>query len=239
MDDSFSIYDNLPEESELAFLYLDDIYHEQLSASESKWRGDEGLPASYYVEYMSKVLAAKTELQLNILADWARPQIENFSYSLYLNFRHDVVHYRTAIQIRFGRRVKTFSVRLDANAKSTIRHYTAQIRELILKSELPEKKKEALLDKLAAFENEVDRYRTRMESFGAAFVEFAGYIGDAIQAADIHRLASSIAKVLHGAKEDELKELPRPTERKQLEPPKKQEGKTPSYVEELDDEIPF
>jgi hypothetical protein len=239
MPESFPIYDNLPDEPELAFLYLEDIYYNELKQREHDWQGEEGAPSDYYTDYISKVLAARTELGLDILPGWKRPTIVDFHYGFYQDFRSDVLHYRTSIQIRFGRRNKTYSVRLDLKAKTTIRHYTAKIRQLVQESDLPDKKKKRLLDKLAAFENEVDRDRTRLEAFGAALVELAGFVGEAKERADFQRLTDGIAKILWGSKEEERRELPRTPDRKQIEPPEKAAPKAGSLAEDLDDDIPF
>jgi chromosome segregation ATPase len=171
-----------------------------------------------------------------------------FSHDNYLRFRNDVVSYRTAIQIRYGKRTKSFSVRLDATAKRTIHHYLAQIRELLTELPMEDRKRQRLFDKLAAFQNEVDRDRTRFESFAAAIVELGDAIGEGSQKAEpLRRLLSSIARVIHGSKEEKLKELRRPVERKQIEPPGpfgRSTGPKPptlqkSLAEDLDDEIPF
>jgi|SRR5581483_6625290 len=240
MSDSFFIYDNLPDQPELAFLYLEEIFYQKVMTSEKEYRGD--APNSAYVEYISQTLAAKTELQLDILRDWKRPSLRDFDHSTFLDFRHDVVHYRTAIQIRFGQRTKAFSARLDVNAKRTLHHLISQLREIVLEASLTDQKRERLLDKLAAFENEVDRDRTRFDAFAATMVQFSAALGEAIDRSRVLPLLERIANVLHGSQEAESKELPKPVDRKQIEAPKKDSPKTAglrSLTEELDDEIPF
>lgn len=241
MAEESSIYESLPEQPELAFVYLDNAFLAEVVAAEQRgWGSDGGVPNSVYIEYIGKVLATRSELDIDILAGWISPTSQEFSYSTYLSFRQEVVEYRTKISIRFGRRTRTFSARLAEKDKRTVRHYIAKIRDILDKSTISDKKKDALLDKLAAFQNEVDRDRTRLEMFGAAIVEIAGYFGDAAEAADVHRLANSIAKVIWGAKDEEMKELPPPALPKRLDPPEKApKTSLRTLADELDDEIPF
>jgi len=164
------------------------------------------------------------------------------SEAFFQSFRRGVLYFRTAIQIRFGKRAKQFSVRLEPAVKLTIHHHTNQIRAILLPLDLPQAKKESLLDKLAAFENEVDRDRTRFEAFGAAVVALGGILGDAADKAEpLRKWIDSVADLIWGAKDEELKQLPSPPERKRIEPPKKETQVTnvPDFSDEIDDEIPF
>lgn len=224
MDDS--AYHDIPDEPELAFLYLEELFFREFQEAASRY--DEGyFPIVECSSYISKTLAARSELGLDILTGTLPAQISEVFYQ---GFRRDVVYYRTAMQIRFGKRTKQFSVHLDIKAKRTVHHYIGKIREFLQTLEVEERKKERLFDKLLAFEGEVDRDRTRYEAFGAAVIEFGAIVGEATSKADpARKWIDSIAGLIWGAKDEELKQLPSPPDRKRIEPPPK----------EMDDEIPF
>ena len=101
---------------------------------------------------------------------------------------------------------------------------------MVGKLEVNQNKKENLLDKLNAFAAEVDRDRTRFETWGAVVIQAADVFGEAAEKAEpARKWLDSIGRLIWGAKqeEDEAKRLPAPKEIKQIEQKKS------------DDEIPF
>lgn len=84
MDDL--LFDELPEDPQVAFLMLEGIFHGELEEAERGWKGDD-FPSSYYTEYMSKTLSAASELELDIFSNWSTPIVSDFHYHTYLNFR--------------------------------------------------------------------------------------------------------------------------------------------------------
>jgi hypothetical protein len=245
-----NILQDFPDDDEQAFLRVERAFHDELKKSERDWGQDGPPPATEYIEYMSKTLSAAKELGIEEFSQWSRPSVNDYDPSHYQDFRQDVVHYRTAIEIRLARRARASSVRLSPADKLTIHHHIGQIRELLTQTPVDERKRARLFDKLGAFESEVDRDRTKMEAFGVAFVELSGYVGEGLERAQVFKLLDKIAGVIHGAKEEETAALPPPGERKQIEPPKdfaklKRETapdslpKPKTLAEDLDDEIPF
>jgi hypothetical protein len=235
---------DIPDDPELAFLYLEDQFNQELESAEQKNWGDGGPPDRIFIEYMAKTLSAVQELQLDALQSWQTPLTGDFQLGNYLNFRHDVLQYRTRLEIRFGRRARAFSVKLSAKDKRTIHHYITKIRELIIFVELQELKKERLLNKLSSFENEVDRDRTRLDTFGATLVALAGYGAEVIEKLEpARKWLDSIGALIHGAKEQEEAAAPflPAAERRRIEaePPVTPKQDLGSLADELDDEIRF
>ena len=156
----------------------------------------------FYVEYISRVLAAIKELGLETAFATDRvPQIENVDYSTYVNFGKDVEYYKTMLQIRHARRIQDQSVHFDADTKRRIHDYITKIREIIAKLEVSQPKKTALSNKLNALALEVDRDLARSETYGALVIEAAGILGEAAEKAEpVRKWLESIGKLLWRAR---------------------------------------
>ncbi|MBI5262554.1 MAG: hypothetical protein HY852_12145 [Bradyrhizobium sp.] len=223
-------YAELPDDPEMAFLQLEKHFREQCEAK-LKVAGENDYVNMYYVEYISKVVAAIQELGISTEFETEVPSIANVSYQTYADFGKDVDHYRTKLSIRHARRAKGYSVRFDAATKTKIRHHLEQMRQIIEKLEVNRDKKQSLLDKLNDFAKEVDRDRTRFEAWGAVVIQAAEVFGEAAERAEpARKWLDSIGRLIWGAKENE-------TETKHLPPPK--EVKKIGKRSDLDDDIPF
>jgi uncharacterized protein YoxC len=66
--------------------------------------------------------------------------------------------------MRHARRVRRYSVALDASTRRKIRHYLEQIKEIGDRLDASERKKERLYDKINALVEEVDKDRTRFDA---------------------------------------------------------------------------
>jgi hypothetical protein len=226
------LYDDLPEDPELAFLSLEALFKrecdEQLARAHQEERTD-----VYFIQYISRVLAAINELRLEPqFAENSVPSIDSVNYTTYLNFSKDVEHYRTKLQIRHSRRRKEYSVALDMPTKRKLRHLLLQIKETVDKLDVSQSKKEALFAKIAALENEINRERTRFDALAALWVEVCGKIGDGVEKLEsLRKLIDSVGNLIGAAKKEEETEahrLPAPKTPKQIAPPK-----------ESGDDIPF
>jgi hypothetical protein len=203
----------LPDDPELAFLELESIFRAECDAVEGTF--NQPVRLKYYLD----VTATVQELNLNILSGWTLIEVRNFAEDVSLNFRRDVDFERMKIEIRHSRRASGYSVRFDGVAKQKITHHLTQIRTIIDKLEIDEHKRERLIAKLSALQNEVDRNRTRFDALAALTIEVAGVLGDVVEKAEINTLLTRIAEVFWGYKEDQ-KALPSPEKLKQIEPPK-------------------
>jgi hypothetical protein len=199
-------------------LRLEKHFREQ---SEAKLRqaGEHDSVNQYYVEYISKVVAAIHELNLETEFETEVPSIRNVSYNTYADFGKDVDHYRTKLSIRNARRTKGYSVSLDDATKTKIRHHLEQVRSFIEKLEVSQDKKEELLKKLNAFSADLDRARARYEAWGDVVIQAAEVLGEAAEKAEpARKWLDSIGRLIWGAKEkeNEMKQLPPPREPKRI-----------------------
>jgi len=238
-----ALYDDLPEDAEEAFLVLEERFREDRDRKAGdNFDPDQYFPADAYLEYMQRCASAAQELQIDFAGGLQVPAIGSLSWDSFRVFQGDLHHYLTTLNIRRSRRDRGFSVKFDATAKSKISHYITQIREIIARMELDDWKREALLYRLNALQEEVDRDRFRFQIFGAFVIEMGGIIGDAAERMEpARKLVDSIAGVIWGTKQaEQTKSLPPPTSPKRIPPPgPRVERKGRGRQTALDDEIPF
>jgi hypothetical protein len=227
-------YEDLPRDPEEAFLHLERQFRDECEERARSVAQDES-PNIHYVHYMASVIAAIQELGLEAQFNKPLPTIGETTYDTYLDFGKDVRYYRTRLEIRHGRRVQGYSVKFDAATKDRLRHHLKQMRGLVDKAEVEWDKKEALFSKINALQEEIDRDRTRLDALADLTVTAAGILDTALE--PINKILNNVARVFHGAQQEEQKRLPAPTPRKQIEGPKEnpQGGKRG----DMDDEIPF
>jgi hypothetical protein len=240
------LYNDLPDDEGLIFLKLESAYRQacERDAFEAQRNEPNGyFPAEQYLQYMRRTAAAAAELQLGILQNFHIPFAEDLTTSVYQDFRGQVDDYRTKFQIRHARRVKGYSVRFDAKTKRIVSHHLAQVREIIIKLEVDDWKKESLLTCLSNLQAEVDKDRSGYEVLGAFIVESAGVLGTAAEKLEpIRKLIDSVAGLMWGTKHaEQTQRLPPPGERRQIPPPKTQTKETRPLRKrgDMDDEIPF
>ena len=235
-----SLYENLPDDPELAFIELETAFREECESKLRNAHQDERTDI-YYVKYISKIIATINELGLS--GDFASrviPVISNVDYSTYLDFSKDVEHYTTMLQIRHGRRRKEFSVSLDADAKSKLRQLLEKVKSTIDTLDVSPEKKEALHAKTAALEAEINQNRTRFDVVAALWVETCGKVGEGVEKLEpLRKWLDPIGNLIRVAKHDERTvppRLPSPPKPKVIE-----DKRPPSrpLTEDIDDDIPF
>lgn len=236
-------YPDLAEDPDLAFRQLEKKFRGEMTEALSKLDERES-GNMYHLSYINRTVAAAKTLGIEIFKEWEIPSHErNDLWGEYQEFNTAVEHYLVQIQIMHSRRVRGYSVQLDASIKSKIRHYIEKIREIVDRLEVPLPKKEALTARITALSDEVDRDRTRFDAYAGLALEVAATGGEIAQQLNpLRRFLDSIAGLLGYAKqaEDARPSLPAPFERKRLTPPRK-ERLPPSQprLPDLDDDIPF
>ena len=236
---------NLPDDPELAFVEFERITRQKLDGKLASALETEMDSTSVRVDYMSAVLAAARHFELDILTGWDLPKVPSSSsyhhfYDEFQQFLSDVNHVTVKIQLKHARRTCLYSVAFDPKTKAIIRHHLTQIKEIVDKLDVPEKKRNALYRKISALENEVDRDRTRFDAFMALFLESSNATGKAAEnlkpLTDRIREISDIFGKAKAEEDEHTPALPSPDERKRNEPPRRL---PPARTGTLDDEIPF
>jgi hypothetical protein len=236
-------YPDLAEDPDRAFRQIEKKFREEMDEHLER---SEGLHSdTFTLSYMNRTIAAAKTLGIEPLKNWEVPSHRGNVWDEYQEFRIAVEHYLVQVQILHSRRVRGYSVQLDASTKSKIRHYLEKIREIVDRLEVPLPKKEALTAKITALSDEVSRDRTRFDAYAGLAVEMAATGGEVAQRLNpARKFLDSIAGLLGYAKqaEDARPSLPAPHERRRLSPPRKE--RLPPLPEQprlpdLDDEIPF
>jgi hypothetical protein len=226
---------------ELAFVYLEEKFRNKL---DSKLEGTDNSRSFdvCVIEYMNHTKAAARALNLDILDPWDVPSHgQHDLFDLYKDFTGAIDHFKVQVLIDNARSTLRFSVGLDTDEKDKLRNYVAEIKKVIDRSSLVQKKKERLYDLINAFLAEVDRDRTPWDRFADLVIGLAHLGGEVAQELEpARKLIDSIARLLGRSKEFEAAtfELPPPAQRRRIPGPPKRLP-SPTKRSEMDDEIPF
>jgi hypothetical protein len=210
---------DLPSDPIEAFLKLEETAREKFDQSDGQQLAR--------MQYMNAVITIAQTLGLDFLSGFKYPANDDVSMyqfsQKYDNLLLTVDRFLLAHRMDRTNRDKQFSVVLDPPTKSKIRHYIAQIKEVVDHLDLPQSKKEAIYNRINALSSEVDRARTRFEVLMGAVLIAADTGGKAGRAlAPVRRLLNPIIRLLSEAKEaEELLSLPAPDEVKRLPAPRR------------------
>ena len=235
-DQEHNEYFDLPDDPEVAFAVLQ---QRKFSALERIWADSNS--SSWYDErrYVDTLIAFDEVHDLGILTAFKSPPNSDRDFGDYFqDFRRTAEIASQKILMEAARRVKSGSnevVVLDGKARAAIHQLISAIREKLNDLALPEKKRDALFNKLNEFAAEVDRNRTRPEAFFSFAVDFARATREVND--EIKPLQKTIDRVFDWIeKAQKWKDsLPTWEERRRIEGPRK---KLPP-PNELDDDIPF
>jgi hypothetical protein len=237
-------YPDLAEDPDVAFRQIEKKFRAELD--EHLERSDGHNSDIFMLSYINRTVAAAKTLEIEPIKDCEVPSPRNNVWEEYQEFRTVIEHYLVQVQILHSRRVRGYSVRLDASTKSKIRHYLEKIREIVDRLGVPLPKREALTAKITALTDEVDRDRTRLDAYAGLALEMAATGGEVAHRLNpARKFLDNIAGLLGYAKqaEDARPSLPAPHERKRLTPPQKERlpapPEQPRQPDLLDDDIPF
>lgn len=234
----FPEFDGLPDDPEVAFVRLYDRHHQEY-LDQTRDAQDTRAAA---VEFMNTMIGVAAGLGLNGLEQWEIPEDWDEVYSAFTNFDRALKRYVMKIKVSKSRVTKVYSVELTNDEKDRIHALSAKIREIVSASDLEERKRNSLFAKLAAFEADVDRTRTRFENAMLMSLEVIAVIDKGMQSLNpLNELLRRIQDVMSKAKdkEPEQNQLPAPPDQKKLEAPTKKIEGPGSFSRDLDDDIPF
>jgi hypothetical protein len=242
-EDDDNEFIDLPDDPEEAFAVLQRREYRKL---EHHWESNEG-GSGWYKErqYVDTLLAFDEVHSLGLVTAYASPPTgDNHFADFFQDFRRHVEVTAQKIRIEAARRQKTGAtsiVVLDSPARDAIHKFVEAIRERLNELNLSDNKREALFGKLNAFAAEVDRNRTRTESFYAFVIDTGRLARDLeTELKPFNELKHTIDRVLDWLdKAREWKDtLPPWSNRKKVEAPRRQLP-GPKGGSSLDDDIPF
>ena len=237
--------DDLPIDSELAFVRVEQILRKSVEKIEFDARNNDFDPDEFRHEYMAKTLAAARSYKIEALKDLQLPRNARRQSIAdeFAQFKNDVDFVTMQIRLQKALYNRTGSVGLNVEAKSKIHLYIQHIRDEIERNvDLDQDKKDKLLSSLNKFAGEVDRTRTREQLLGSLLMSFCSVTGAGFEKLKpVRELLDSISRVMGNAKsleDDVLGTLRGPSERGQLAAPTKQIP-PPSRLSDLDSDIRF
>lgn len=231
-----TIYDNLPDDDNLAFLQLEAEFRNDLEAGTENTNSNFRHYASIY---MNQTRAAGQILNIESMQSITIPNFEDSSFDMiYDTFRHVVDGTIIQIRILAARQGKRMSVGLSSEQKTKLHKLIEKIRAEIEASAASIGKREKLFEIIASLSVEINKDRTKLDRFGDLARVLAGISRDAAEtgAEPWWKWFKLAMGIVDDAKEEEL-QLPKPTEIKKLEPPRKELPNPETNIR--DDEIPF
>lgn len=236
--DDFLEFDDLPDDPEIAFVRLYVKYH----ADFQEQIRDANDTRAASVDFMNSMLGIARGLDIDGFQEWEVPHDWDDVYSTFNQFDRALKRYVMEVKVRKSRVTKVYSVTLSNDDKERIHALVTQIRDIISKADIDERKRNSLFIKLGAFEVDVDRSRTRFENAMLMAMDLSALAEKASNGVltPINELLRRIQSIMGKAKgeEPEQNQLPAPTEQKKLDPPPKQIG-TSRRSSDFDDGIPF
>ena len=107
-----AIYDDLPDDHELAFVALVQYYKAKLDAAVEQ--SEQGNAIAYFQHrYCNEVIAAARSLSIDYIKDHALPDDERMIWDFYSRFETDVLNLIIQIRINHSRRRKKYSEAKD------------------------------------------------------------------------------------------------------------------------------
>ena len=213
---------DLPDDPEVAFAVLQ---KRKLQALEDLWETKR--TGGWYDErrFVDTLIAFDEVHDLGLLIAYRNPPNDDSAFAeFFQDFRRSAEISSQKILMEAARRLKTGShqvVVLDAAAREAIHRLINAIREKLNELSLDERKRESLFSKLNEFASEIDRNRTRSESFFSFAVEIARATREVND--EIKPIQQTIDRILDWIeKAQKWKDtLPSWEERKKLKPPLK------------------
>lgn len=161
--------------------------------------------------FLNVVVGAAKRYEIDALSTWQIPHIDNFGNSDYRQFQADVDHYVTQLAIGHSLRNRRDSVPIPQESKDKIRDYLRALRECIEKADMSDAKRANLLDKLTAFEAELEKRRLTLLALTRLMVSIAVVPGGVWASYDIaSKLLNNVMQIVGEAKaaDDENRQMP-------------------------------
>jgi hypothetical protein len=208
---------------QLAFVQLERRFRETLNKRLAILEQNQGYDAmnASYIEYVNHTIATAKACGIKHFDSWKLPSHSHDGSLIdtYRDFTSDVDNFSLQVRINYAEHQSIYSVYLTPADKTSIRHLAEEIKKIIESSQLPKEKRESLLKKLNAFITEVDRDRTRLETYADLMIGFSHAVGEsANELKPVASLITKIGRVFGLRQEAESQVRLPPAETKQIEP---------------------
>lgn len=232
-------YEDLPSDDREAFAKLQGIAWQRVREEGEDSDGDP--PARVALDYMTEVAALAHQFDVPGI----NYHLESNSgwVSNYREFVRAVQYQLVQIRVQRSRREQKNSLTISGPGRERIQHHLEQLKVEISASSIDEKRKRALLDKIADFEVELAKKRFNLAAAMAVVALIAATASDSAGALEgAMKLATSISVAIGNEKaEDDERQLALP----KREPLKAIPDMRPSHqvskniAFDVEDEVPF
>jgi len=239
----YSIYEpdmaDLPDDDELAFVVYEERLREKTRGHSSQL-SEYGDSISVAREYANRLAAFIRLSKLSIPISLEPPFNDAEFWDWYNRFVHIIDYYIVEFKLAHARRHSkgiVSAISFSQNYKEEIGHLLERVRKVIRQADLSGPKKDAIYEKVAQLQAEVDRSTTWFSSLLSRWLDLTNALGEGAENLEpVARLMERLWKVFGRAKaEHDRQSLPPPERRKELPSPKSEASDT----DDLDDEIPF
>lgn len=150
-----------PERAFLAFVKIADRKcDERIRSVEDEQYNNNSVEAAQY-GFMNVVYSAAANFGIKPFADEQVPLRKNFHWDAYQQFRANLSHYIAQIAFRTATAERNDSAALTDPIRKSVRDHIEELRKAIENSRLSQARKEALLKRLDALEEELGKSRIR------------------------------------------------------------------------------
>lgn len=234
-------YDDLPEDDGEAFAKLEGIarsrLHETLMPDEKYFEYEECL------RYMNDVSALGHELNVPDLS--FDHEADNMTVE-YARFTRSVDFRLTQIRLQRARRIRRNTIAITGPTREKIQHHLERLKEEVTNSNIPEKRKQSLLGRIADFEAELTKRRVNLAAVMTVIALVSSVVHDNAETlVEGPKIVQSISALFGAAREDEdeaARLLPPPQPFKaipDLRPNQPQTRKSIAAPDKHDDDVPF
>lgn len=231
---------SLPGDPKLKFVALEEIVrtrYEDLVRGEDEWQ----IVQDARLQYMGEIIGAAKYLKIAPICDMELPKKSEYNNDAYEDFKGELHFYTMQLALEGADRVAIFSIELGGTTKDRLSTLSKHLREHVEKLDLPPAKIDRLLDRVTAFERELEERRLGFTAVAVLTLTIAGAIADLDGAASVVRqLMNQMEEAVGIAKEEQAKAqamLPPPVEPRRLEPPRKPVVQKASF--DINDDLPF
>ncbi len=240
-------YDDLPADDGEAFAKLEAISRDRLYETGRDRDGD--IPFEDMLRYMNEISALADQFEITEISYDAQPE-GHYSHE-FARFTRAVDYRLAQIRVRLSRRNQRNSVAITGPTREKIQHHLERLKEEVGAASIPDKRKQALLDKIAEFEAELTKRRVNLAAVMTVIALVSSVIHDNAETlVEGPKIVQAISALFGAAKTEEDEATPKLPKSEPFKaipdmrpaPPPTQvasAGFGGGFADDLDDDVPF
>jgi 3-phenylpropionate/cinnamic acid dioxygenase small subunit len=235
-------YEDLPHDDGEAFAKLEAISRDRLYEVDRDRDGD--IPFEDMLRYMNEIAALAEQFEITEIAYDAHP--EGSYLQEFARFTRAVDYRLAQIRVRLARRSKRESVAIIGPTREKIQYYLERLKTEIKAADIPDKRRSALLDRIADFEAELTKRRVNLAAVMTVIALVSSVIHDNIETmVESPKIVQAISALFGAAKTEEDEASPKlaaPDKFKaipDMRAPSRPARASLAFDDDLDADVPF